>query len=120
MIKVLRAYESPPLVEGVGATTLGIEIEIDGFIHSVGGLNPSWTRDELMTHLNSRYDELLTNARQASLDIINIKARDDLCSTYEDTLKVEELLANSPPVITLSEIWKLLRIFGKKLGYKER
>jgi len=34
-----------------------------------------------------------------------------------DALRAAELLAMSPPVITLPEIWELLRIFGRRLGY---
>jgi len=33
------------------------------------------------------------------------------------TLRAEELLAQSPPTITMPEIWELLRIFGRRLGY---
>ena len=34
------------------------------------------------------------------------------------TLQVTELLATSPSVITMPEIWELLRIFGRQLGYR--
>ncbi|KKK94241.1 hypothetical protein LCGC14_2684850 [marine sediment metagenome] len=34
-----------------------------------------------------------------------------------DELRARELLANSPDVITLPEIWETLRIFGRRLGY---
>lgn len=35
-----------------------------------------------------------------------------------DTIRAVELLATSPDVITQPEIWELLRIFGRRLGYK--
>jgi hypothetical protein len=35
----------------------------------------------------------------------------------EDELRVKELLATSPLVITQPEIWELLRILGRKLGF---
>jgi len=34
-----------------------------------------------------------------------------------DTIRAEELLANSPEVITQPEMWELMRIFGRRLGY---
>lgn len=34
-----------------------------------------------------------------------------------DTIRAEEILSLSPPVITMPEMWELLRIFGKHLGY---
>lgn len=34
-----------------------------------------------------------------------------------DTLRAEELLELSPAVITQPEIWELLRIYGRHLGY---
>ncbi|MBA7658569.1 hypothetical protein ES703_66528 [subsurface metagenome] len=34
-----------------------------------------------------------------------------------DTLRAQELLATSPPVITQPEMWELIRIFGRRLGY---
>lgn len=35
-----------------------------------------------------------------------------------DTLRAQELLQTSPTVITQPQIWELLRIFGKRLGYR--
>jgi len=34
-----------------------------------------------------------------------------------DTIRAEELLATSPSVITQPELWELMRIFGRRLGY---
>lgn len=34
--------------------------------------------------------------------------------------RAEEILKNSPVAITLPEIWELLRIFGRKLGYETK
>jgi len=34
-----------------------------------------------------------------------------------DQARAEELLATSPNVITMPEIWELLRIFGRRHGY---
>lgn len=35
-----------------------------------------------------------------------------------DELRATEILSHSPTVILLPEVWELLRIFGKKLGYE--
>jgi len=35
-----------------------------------------------------------------------------------DTIRAEELLGTSPGVITPPEMWELMRIFGKRLGYR--
>ncbi len=35
-----------------------------------------------------------------------------------DTIRAEELLTNSPEVITQPEMWELLRIFGRRLGFR--
>ena len=34
-----------------------------------------------------------------------------------DTIRVQELLATSPSVITQPEMWELMRIIGRRLGY---
>lgn len=35
-----------------------------------------------------------------------------------DTIRAEELLASSSSAITMPEIWELLRIIGKRMGYR--
>ena len=35
-----------------------------------------------------------------------------------DTIRAEEILATSPDVITMPEMWDLLRIFGRRMGYR--
>lgn len=36
-----------------------------------------------------------------------------------DYIRASELLATSPDVIKMPEVWELLRIFGRKLGYRK-
>jgi len=35
-----------------------------------------------------------------------------------DDMRASEILANSPDVITLPEMWELVRIFGRRLGFR--
>lgn len=35
-----------------------------------------------------------------------------------DTIRAEELLATSPAVISMPEMWELMRIFGRRHGYR--
>lgn len=35
-----------------------------------------------------------------------------------DTIRAEEILATSPDAITQPQIWELLRIFGRKFGFR--
>ena len=35
-----------------------------------------------------------------------------------DTIRVEELLTSSPDVINQPEMWELMRLIGKRLGYR--
>lgn len=76
----------------------GIELDFDG--------EPTREQIEKVYQLLSNYKELCTR---------NTKPTPPLT---QDEIRAGELLATSPPVITLPEIWELLRIFGRKLGYK--
>lgn len=53
---------------------------------------------------------------QEELDIYN--AREIEPPPDADTLRAQELLASSPSVITQPEQWELLRIIGRRLGYR--
>jgi len=53
---------------------------------------------------------------QADLQAFNSQV--EILPPDPDTVRAEELLANSPQVITQPEMWELLRIFGRRLGYK--
>lgn len=35
-----------------------------------------------------------------------------------DTIRAQEILASSPDAITMPEMWELMRIFGRRLGYR--
>uniref|UniRef100_A0A6H1ZSM1 Uncharacterized protein n=1 Tax=viral metagenome TaxID=1070528 RepID=A0A6H1ZSM1_9ZZZZ len=50
-------------------------------------------------------------------EIAALEALPEPMPPTEDELRVRKLLATSPAVITQPEIWELLRIFGRKLGY---
>lgn len=50
-------------------------------------------------------------------EMASLEALPEPVPPTEDELRAGELLATSPAVITQPEIWELLRIFGRKLGY---
>ena len=54
------------------------------------------------------------------LDLVNQTIYGDPIPPDPDYLRACELLATSPKVITMPEIWELLRIFGRKLGFERR
>lgn len=55
-------------------------------------------------------------------------ATDEECALYNDqveilppdpdTIRAEEILETSPDAITMPEIWELLRIYGRRFGYR--
>ncbi|MBA7701519.1 hypothetical protein ES703_110259 [subsurface metagenome] len=53
---------------------------------------------------------------QADIDAYN--AQVEILPPDPDTIRAEEILSNSPDVITQPELWELVRIFGRRLGYR--
>lgn len=51
-------------------------------------------------------------------DIQLYNAQVEILPPDPDTIRAEEILANSPDVITQPEMWELVRIFGRRLGYR--
>lgn len=49
--------------------------------------------------------------------LITTPSRPDYDLLMSDAIRAEELLATSPAVITQPQIWELLRIFGRRLGF---
>jgi len=111
MIQVLQATESESIL---GRTFLSVEIKIDGKRAFVGGLDPKLSKAELLSHLESRQEEILASIPNETaaqrLDLIDLPSADGL--------RAEEILSHSPDGITQPELWELVRIMGKKLGYK--
>lgn len=56
------------------------------------------------------------DATQEEIDLFNSSVI--LYTPDPDTLRAEELLQSSPAVITQPEQWELMRIFGRRLGYR--
>lgn len=63
MIKIISAHENPAIDDF--AASVHLLIEIDGYTLHVGGIDPSWDRETIMTYLNSQHDSLLNQAMQA-------------------------------------------------------
>lgn len=53
---------------------------------------------------------------QAEIDLYN--TRPVTLPPSPDTIRAQQLLALSPSAITAPQMWQLLRIFGRRLGYR--
>ena len=73
------------------------------------------TTDEEHTQLAS-LSEAHRDATQDEIDQYNAEV--EIIPPDDDTISAEEILSTSPDVITQPEIWDLLRIFGRRLGYR--
>lgn len=59
-------------------------------------------------------DANTATATQAEIDLYN--AQVVLTPPEPDLIRANELLATSPTVITMPEMWELIRIFARRLG----
>lgn len=55
------------------------------------------------------------DATQEEITLFN--AQVEIIPPDPDTLRAEELLSSSPDAIAMPEMWELMRIFGRRLGY---
>lgn len=79
-------------------------------------------RKLIMDTTPSEHDTLMLYAIEVDSPTVDeVVCFDNHFEPYEpdpDTLRVEELLSTSPSVITQPEMWELVRLFGKRLGYR--
>jgi len=95
-LKILRAHQTPAdPVENTKAS-LYVQIEIEGYTTGVGGLPIFDSRDELIVHLESRYDELLEKAQGRPPDDDSLNRWDlidDVFKPRDLSTEVDELKA---------------------------
>jgi len=95
MIKILSVYETPPFDEN-DVAKLHVDLEIDGYRVSKGGLPVEWTVSELNAYLEANEADML---RQAKLDPpkeIFPKSRYDLGNALPDSEHPAKLIAVNP------------------------
>lgn len=91
-IKLLKATEYPlydPNEELIGST-ITVEIDIDGRKWSVGGIDPTWDKPQILIHLESRREEMLADIQKDKsteaierIDLIDGSPR-DLCTEIDE------------------------------------
>lgn len=81
-----------------------------------GHLDRGWPT-EAIAILNIPIPELPPEAYLYPADEDLLVIDPDYIPPADDTARVQELLSSSPTVITQPEMWELLRIFGRRLGY---
>lgn len=115
MFKIIEAHNIEPKPELGVESSLHFEIDIEGYHWSRGGFPVEWTKQDITYYVNDNYVHILSEATTKPSDIT---PRPDLVDASPDEIRATELLHMSPPVISQPEMWELVRIFGKKLGYK--
>jgi len=109
------------LIKVDGADTIaGAEFIHDAIIYTT----PDPDIRELLMNTTPDEDQSLTalalgvrDATQEEIDTLDVENA-TTSPPSQDTLRAQELLESSPDAITQPEIWELLRIIGRRLGYR--
>jgi len=68
VIKITRVIERPREVfmppDAIIEANLYVEIDIDGYSWALGGLPATWSRQDILNHVNSDYGDILRQAKQ--------------------------------------------------------
>ena len=62
MIKIINVYETPP-PEDSEISKLHVDLEIDGYPWTIGGLPADWTKQELLDYLQDNEADMLRQAK---------------------------------------------------------
>lgn len=116
---MIRVYLLPVETIDGAEQVAGIE-----FIHDALQLTTETpgTRRLIMNTTQVEHDALVAvagdtyPASQDEIDLYN--AQVEILPPDPDTIRAQEILASSPDVITQPEQWELLRIIGRRLGYR--
>jgi len=116
---MIRVYSLPvETIEGI-ETVAGIDIIHDALLECTE--NPD-TRRLIMNTTDLEHQSLLTFPchwrEPTDAELVLYHSLVVISQDSPDTIRAQELLAASPDVITMPEIWELLRIFGRRLGYR--
>jgi len=115
---MIRIYFLPVKTIGGVDTVAGSDIVHDAILECTE--QPD-TRKLIMDTTDAEHASLCSVAvdfRDASPDEVNqYNNQVTITPPSPDDLRAAKLLANSPQVITQPEMWELMRIFGRRLGY---
>ena len=115
---MIKVYFLPVETAGGVDVVAGINIMHDALLECTE--QPD-TRKLIMNTTESEHNALYAVAvetREATPDEIHQYDTQVIITPPDpETIRAEELLKNSPQVITQPEMWELMRIFGRRLGY---
>lgn len=115
---MIRVYYLPVELTPEGEQVLGIDLIHDAILEcteepDVRKLIMDTTADEY--ELLEDMAVLVRDPTQDEIDLFNARKIEQLPDA--DTIRARELLETSPATITMPELWELVRIFAKRLGY---
>ena len=116
---MIRCYLLPVIAQNGTETVPGISIIHDALLL---GTDTAMLRRLIMDTTDDE-DLALIAAGATSIpatdeDIELYNTHVEILPPDPDTIRAEEILENSPDVITQPEMWELVRIFGRRLGYR--
>lgn len=116
---MIRVYILPVITFEGTDRVLGIDIIHDALLWTT----PAPTLRKLIMDTTVAEHEALLDVcvscpTPTQADIQAFNSQVEIIPPDPDTIRANELLSTSPQVITAPEMWELLRIFGRRLGYK--
>lgn len=74
--------------------------------------------DTTMAEHDALFNLCVASLTPTQADVQAFNSQVEILPPDPDTERAEELLSTSPPVITMPEMWELIRIYGRRLGYR--
>lgn len=116
---MIRVYYLPvQTIEGI-ETIAGIEYVHDALLETTESPDSRKLIMDTTTDEDTQLSAVALEARDATQEEIDLyNAQVVITPPDPDTIRAEELLATSPQVITMPEMWELIRIYGRRLGFR--
>lgn len=115
---MLKIYYLPVEPTTEGEQVLGIDLIHDAILLCVD--NPDVRKLLMDTTANEHQllEDMAVLIREPTQDEIDLfNAREVEPPPDADTVRAREILETSPDAISMPEMWELLRIIGRRLGY---
>jgi len=116
---MIRVYILPVIVSNGIESVLGTDIIHDALLLTTAD---PFIRKLIMDTTEQEHASLVPlsidtpEATQADIEAFN--AQVTILPPDPDTIRAQEILATSPDAITMPEMWELVRVFGRRLGYR--